>query len=130
MYFIDCFRYSFEMGQQAMSGFLRLILKEITSSLPGRRKPNSFETPDDPLDYFSNEIYTGSSNSGSYLRIWERFTGVVLWSLWLGLGFYFWWFTEVPIRDYIIGTILWGTIFAFTVVGIPITRAVLKHRAA
>ena len=117
------------MEQQAKPGLLRLILIEIVSSLPGRHKLTAFEPPEDPLDYFSNQIYTGSSNFGSHLRIWERLIGALLWSLWFGLGFYFWWFTEVPARDYIIGTILWAAIFTFTVVGIPITRAILRHRA-
>jgi hypothetical protein len=116
------------MVKAARHSLLKAILIEIFSSLPGLRRPTAYEPPEDPLDFSSESIYTGAQNLGKRIRIWERLLGITLWLLWFGFGIFFWWFTEVPILDYIIGVIVWGLIFLFTVVGIPITRAVLRHR--
>lgn len=106
----------------------RAILAEVITSLPGRRKPSQYEPPEDPLDLIGESIYTGAFNTGKRIRIWERGIGLILWLSWFGFGIYFWWFTNVPIIDYVIGVVVWGLVFMFTILGIPITRAILRNR--
>ncbi|CAB4568445.1 unannotated protein [freshwater metagenome] len=107
---------------------LRLILHEVLSSLPGRRKFTQLEPPEDPFDLLNQSIYTGALNTKIMLKLRDRVLGLFLWIAWFGLGVYFWWFTEVPLFDYLIGTLVWGLIFIFTVLGIPITRAIFRFR--
>lgn len=116
------------MGNGAGSQLFKAILVEIYSSLPGVRRPTEYEPPEDPLDLTSENIYTGALNVGKRIRVWEQLLGVLLWLLWFGLGVYFWWFKNVPLLDYIIGVIVWGAIFLFTIVGIPVTRVMLRNR--
>lgn len=121
-------KYSLGMMGPARRSLLRMILHEVLSSLPGRRKFTLLEPPEDPFDLFGQGIYTGALNTKRMLRMRDRVLGLSLWLTWFGLGVYFWWFTEVPLNDYLIGTFVWGLIFVFTVLGIPITRAIFRFR--
>lgn len=116
------------MTDISRSSLFKLILSEVFSSLPGRRRLTQQEPPEDPFDSFTQNVYTGALNTGKLLKPRERLLGLALWLSWLGFGLYFWWFTEVPSNDYLIGTVVWGLIFLFTIFGIPITRAIFQHR--
>lgn len=116
------------MAGTSKASLARLVLHEVLSSLPGRRRLTQQEPPEDPFDLFSQGIYTGALNSEKMIKIRDRFLGIFLWIAWFGLGVYFWWFTEVPLGDYIIGTLVWGLIFIFTLIGIPVTRAIFRYR--
>ena len=71
-------------------------------------------------------IYTSAVTKGRKLRIWEFTLGAVMWLGWFLIGIYFWWFTEVPTSDYVVGTVVWTIIFLFSLLGIPIVRAIME----
>lgn len=106
----------------------RLIIKEIVTGLPGRHRGTSLAEPENPLDMQAQQIFTGALNLNKQIKFWERLLGIVFWFAWFGFGIYFWWFTNVPLVDYVIGVVVWTLIFLFTVIGIPVFRVILRER--
>jgi hypothetical protein len=116
------------MSKLANPRVIRAILTEILSSLPGRHKRALSSEPDNPVDFRAEGVYTGALNHDQQIRVWEKVLGLLFWFGWFGFGVYFWWFTDVPLLDYLIGTAVWTVIFIFTLIGIPVVRVILRER--
>lgn len=116
------------MAKSRLIQLSRAIIKEIITGLPGRHRGTSFKEPENPLDFQVQRVFTGAINHDKQVRVWERFLGTISWFAWFGFGIYFWWFTSVPILDYVIGVVVWTFIFLFTLIGIPIFRVILRER--
>lgn len=114
------------MDKARQRALIRTVKAEIISSLPRRRKITNSFVPDDPLDMEPEGIYTSAFTNGRKLRIWEFTLGATMWLGWIFIGIYFWWFTEVPTSDYVIGTTVWTIIFLFSLLGIPVVRAIME----
>ena len=71
---------------------------------------------------------TGSTAHGRSLRLRDWIVGITAWIIWFGIGFYAWWFTSVPVIDFVIATIIWLVAFAFAVIGVPLIRIFGRER--
>jgi hypothetical protein len=108
--------------------FFRVVLKELRGSFPGKHHRTQLKPPDsDDLSGY-DDIRTGSKQGEILLSKKMKTLGYLTWIIWFGFGVKFWWFSDTTYLEFGIATILWMLTFAFTIFGIPVTRALLKIR--
>lgn len=108
--------------------FLRTVLDELKGSFPGRHTKTEMAPPDLDSNDGYDDIQTGSQQGEALLSNSLKFFGFFTWIIWFGFGIRFWWFSDTSFLEFGVATLLWLLTFAFTIFGIPITRAILRMR--
>ena len=117
-------------SRNSSRGFWSVISQEIQGSLPGRHRKSQFLPPDQDLAEGFDDIRTGAKQGNQIVSISLKLFGYLTWIIWFGFGTRFWWFSNTQAIEFLVATILWMLSFAFTILGIPITRALLGLRRA
>ena len=117
-------------SRNSSRGFWSVISQEIQGSLPGRHRKSQFLPPDQDLAEGFDDIRTGVKQGDKIVSTSLKLFGYLTWIIWFGFGIRFWWFSNTQPIEFLVATILWMLSFAFTILGIPITRALLGLRRA
>ena len=107
---------------------LPAVAREIRGTLPGPHPRSELPPPEDPTIEFNTPVTTGSATSGRSMRPRDWLIAITCWVAWFGIGLYTWWFTDAPLIDFVIATIIWLLIFAFAVMGVPLIRIFGRDR--
>ena len=118
-----------QKGDKDRPPFIRAVLEELKGSFPGRHQKTVLQPPDLDFQGGYDEIYTGSQQGKELLTNRLRYFGLLTWIIWFGFGIQFWWFSDTSFLEFGVATALWILTFAFTIFGIPITRAMLRMRS-
>lgn len=102
---------------------------EITSSLPGKHQHTQLPKPEDTNDPGYDNIQTGELDPQDLTNWRDRTIGLFFWVAWFAIGVYAWWFTDAPLIDYVVATVIWLLIFALAVIGVPLVRMRARGRA-
>jgi hypothetical protein len=103
-------------------GLAPLVIREVVTALPGRRRLTSQPEPERDRPETSVVISTGSDDVAALSSVGHRLIGLVFWVGWFSWGIYTWWFVDRAITDFVIGVVVWTGAFVFSVVGIPLVR--------
>ena len=105
-----------------------MVWREILSGLPGRHRHTELLSPEllSPDEF--HEISTGENEPHSLGSWGHRIFGLVFWLGWFAWGVYTWWFVDRTLSDFVIAIVLWTATFAFTFVGVPLVRMVVRRR--
>ena len=106
----------------------RGVLREILTGLPGRHLHTELSEPELLSRDEFHEISTGENHPQSLGSWGHRIIGGVFWVSWFSWGVYNWWFVDRTPADFIIASVLWTLTFAFTFVGVPLVRRLMRPR--
>jgi hypothetical protein len=109
-------------GNRARKVELSEVAREIGGTLPGHHVRTNLPLPEDPSILCEHNVTTGSATHGRVMNWPDWVIGITGWVTWFGIGLYTWWFTNAPVIDFFIATIIWLLIFAFAVMGVPLIR--------
>lgn len=110
------------------AGLASLVIREVVTALPGRRRRTSQSEPERARPEPTRLIVTGSDDVAALSSIGHRFIGLLFWVGWFSWGVYTWWFVDRAITDFVIGVVVWTGAFIFSVVGIPIVRQAARNQ--